>query len=330
MAALFVSYRREDTSGHAGRLYDRLADRFGREQVFRDVDEISYGDDFVDTIDEAVGSCKALIAIIGPDWLNIQDRHGHRRLDDPNDFVRIELESALTRGIPIFPVLVRGAEMPDASELPEDLSRLARRQALEVSETRYEYDVGQLLAVLQKKAGIAPQQAHESRVTQAPNTAQPHTPTLVESAADGSDLTAPVATGKRHRSQVPNRKNGALRGASWGTLYAIVCIIAVFHDDQRLQHGQGDMILGFVVYTAIAAAVGAACGAIVGTSPGVLVPIAASITAVAAVWVAVWGTYQDVVITGLIMGGGVAAILVSIVWRLFQRRNAGSHPDHAR
>jgi len=103
MAALFVSYRRDDTSGHAGRLYDRLAERFGSEQIFRDVDEISYGDDFVDTIDQAVGSCKALIAIIGPDWLNIQDRHGHRRLDNSNDFVRIELESALTRGDPDIP-----------------------------------------------------------------------------------------------------------------------------------------------------------------------------------------------------------------------------------
>jgi len=328
MAALFVSYRRDDTSGHAGRLYDRLAERFGSEQIFRDVDEISYGDDFVDTIDEAVGSCKALIAIIGPDWLNIQDRHGHRRLDNSNDFVRIELESALTRGIPIFPILVRGAEMPDASELPESLSRLSRRLALEITETRFEYDVAQLLEVLQKKGGIVPQQAKRAGSIQGTNTTKSHA--LAESAADGSDLPTPIAPGKRHGGEAPDRKNGALRGASWGALFAIVCIIAVFHDDQRLERGNSDLILGFVFYTVIAAAAGAVCGAIVGTSPGVLVPIAVSITTVAIIWISVWGTYQDVVITGLIMGGGVAAILVSIVWRIFQRRKTGSHPDRAR
>jgi len=155
MSVIFVSYRRDDTSGHAGRLYDRLADHFGKDKIFRDVDHISYGDDFVETLEEAVGSCQALIAVIGPTWVTTKDKHGRRRLDSPHDFVRIEIESALSSGVPIFPVLVNNAEMPDTDELPESISGLARRQALEISETRVDYDVGQLLKVLEVKVGPA-------------------------------------------------------------------------------------------------------------------------------------------------------------------------------
>jgi hypothetical protein len=155
MSTIFVSYRRDDSSGHAGRLYDRLADRFGKDKLFRDIDHISYGEDFVEALDEAVGSCKALIAVIGPTWLTAKDKRGRRRLDNSHDFVRIEIESALSRGIPIFPVLVNNGEMPDIDELPESISGLARRQALEISETRVDYDVGQLIKVLEAKVGPA-------------------------------------------------------------------------------------------------------------------------------------------------------------------------------
>lgn len=156
MSTIFVSYRRDDSSGHAGRLYDRLADRFGKDKLFRDIDHISYGEDFVEALDEAVGSCEALIAVIGPTWLTAKDKRGRRRLDNAHDFVRIEIESALSRGIPIFPVLVNNGEMPDIDELPDSISGLARRQALEISETRVDYDVGQLIKVLEAKIGPAP------------------------------------------------------------------------------------------------------------------------------------------------------------------------------
>lgn len=156
MSTIFVSYRRDDSSGQAGRLYDRLAERFGKDKLFRDIDHINYGDDFVEALEEAVGSCKALIAVIGPGWLSAKDKRGRRRLDNTHDFVRIEIESALSRDVPIFPILVNNAESPDAEELPESIVGVARRQALEISETRFDYDIGELINVLEKRIGLAP------------------------------------------------------------------------------------------------------------------------------------------------------------------------------
>ncbi len=154
MDSIFLSYRRDDASGHSGRIYDRLAQHFGEEKLFRDVDKINYGDDFVDAIDDAVGSCKALIAIISPVWTSTTDKQDRRRLDNPNDFVRIEIESALSSKVPIFPVLVNGAVMPEAEDLPESILPLARRHALEISDTRFDYDVDQLINALETKTGL--------------------------------------------------------------------------------------------------------------------------------------------------------------------------------
>jgi len=109
---IFISYRREETAYPAGWLFDRLAERFGPKQVFKDVDSIELGDDFVQMITRAVGSCDVLLALIGDQWLTITDVHGRRRLDDPDDFVRLEIEAALTRNVRIIPILVDGANMP--------------------------------------------------------------------------------------------------------------------------------------------------------------------------------------------------------------------------
>jgi hypothetical protein len=144
---IFISYRREETAYPAGWLYDRLADRFGGGQVFKDVDSIQLGDDFVEVITSAVGSCDVLLALIGDQWLTITDAHG-RRLDDPDDFVRLEIEAALTRNVRVIPILVDGARMPRADELPDSLARLVRRQALELSPARFDFDTGRLLRVL--------------------------------------------------------------------------------------------------------------------------------------------------------------------------------------
>ena len=130
MKGIFISYRREDTAGYAGRLYDRLAAHFGPDRVFMDVEGIEPGVDFVDALERAVGSCEVLIVLIGKDWL-VADGAGKRRLDDPADFVRIETAAALARNIRVVPVLVDDAEMPRANQLPADMASLARRQALE-------------------------------------------------------------------------------------------------------------------------------------------------------------------------------------------------------
>ena len=116
MSGIFISYRREDSIAYAGRLFDRLADCFGEERIFMDIDTMKVGLDFVEQIEEAVQSCDVLIAVIGKGWANIQDEEGHRRLDNPEDFVRVEIQAALERDIPVVPLLVGGAGMPKATD----------------------------------------------------------------------------------------------------------------------------------------------------------------------------------------------------------------------
>ena len=163
MASIFISYRRRsESSGYAQAIADRLKKHFGENQLFRDIDNIESGSDFVDVISSAVGRCKVLLAVIGPDWLSAKDSSGQRRLDDPSDFLRIEVSSALERGIRVIPVLVGGATMPSQDELPDDLKALARRQAHEFSEKRWDYDIQQLVAVLER-AGVTGPHRQEQR-----------------------------------------------------------------------------------------------------------------------------------------------------------------------
>lgn len=149
MDGIFISYRRDDSAGYAGRLYDRLASHFGADRVFMDVEGIEPGLDFVVAIEEAVGSCRVLIAVIGDEWTSSTDAAGRRRLDDPNDFIRLETGSALQRGIRVVPVLVGGAVMPLASDLPDDLKALTRRQAIEINHKQWEASTGELIRTLE-------------------------------------------------------------------------------------------------------------------------------------------------------------------------------------
>jgi hypothetical protein len=155
MSNIFVSYRREDTAGHAGHLCNRLRLRFPQDQIFIDVDTIKAGVDFVDNIEEAVGSCDVLLAMIGAEWLTVTDKTGARRLENPKDFNRIEIAVALKRKIPVVPVLVDRAQMPDESSLPEDLAQLSRIQAHEISQNRWDYDFAELAARLEELLGSA-------------------------------------------------------------------------------------------------------------------------------------------------------------------------------
>jgi hypothetical protein len=159
---IFLNYRREDSSGHAGRMYDALRygvgdePGFGEGQIFMDIDTIDVGVDFPDVIRDAVGSCDVFVSIIGKQWLTAVDAKGRRRLEKPEDFVRLEIEAALERDIRLIPALVQGAEMPSSEELPEALAALTRRNAIELSDTRWRFDVGRLVTRLkeleQKKA----------------------------------------------------------------------------------------------------------------------------------------------------------------------------------
>lgn len=129
---IFISYRRKDSADVAGRIYDRLIDHFGDGTVFQDVEDIPLGMDFSEHISGVVSKCDAFLAIIGDEWLNAADEKGGRRLDNAADNVRIEIESALQRKIPLIPVLVCGASMPREDLLPESLRKLAYRNATQV------------------------------------------------------------------------------------------------------------------------------------------------------------------------------------------------------
>jgi hypothetical protein len=147
---IFVSYRRQETSGIAGRLHDRLAEHFGARRVFIDVDSIEPGLDFTESIERAVDASEVLLAVIGPQWLMITDEVGQRRLDDSEDVVRLEIEAALRRGIRVIPLLVEDARMPRSQELPESLGSLAHRNGLALRHESFHDDSARLLKTLDK------------------------------------------------------------------------------------------------------------------------------------------------------------------------------------
>jgi TIR domain len=147
---IFLSYRRDDAEGQAGRLYGDLAQAFGEGFVFMDVAGIGAGLDFRKVIDKHVTSCAVLLALIGPEWLDAKDSTGSRRLDDPTDFVRLETAAALRRDIPVVPILVRGARMPRPEQLPEDLKDLAYRNGAELTHARWSSDMEILVKELKQ------------------------------------------------------------------------------------------------------------------------------------------------------------------------------------
>ena len=149
MARIFINYRRDDTPGVAGRLFDYLASKYSRRELFMDVDAVQPGLDFAKQLDTQVSQCHVLLAVIGPHWLDAHDQAGKRRLDSDKDYVRIELASALKRDIAVIPVLVDGAVMPPEESLSEDLRPLARRHALELRHTRFNADADAIMHALE-------------------------------------------------------------------------------------------------------------------------------------------------------------------------------------
>jgi TIR domain len=144
-AKVFISYRRTDSAGYSGRVMDRLDRELGRDLVFMDVDAIPLGTNFSKVLHEEVAKCGVLLAVIGSNWLDARDESGNRRLDNPNDFVRIEIAAALQRNIPVIPILLEGARIPKADELPEDLKELALRNGMEVRHASFQDDMNRLI-----------------------------------------------------------------------------------------------------------------------------------------------------------------------------------------
>jgi cold shock CspA family protein len=147
---IFLSYRREDAAPYARLLQFQLRERFPGAQVFVDMDSIEAGLPFAEVIRDAVDSCAVLVALIGRQWMTLADEEGHRRLGNPGDFVRFEVQTALERGLRVIPVLVDGAKPPREQELPPGLQKLAGLNSLDLSYSRYEYDAGRLLDLIQR------------------------------------------------------------------------------------------------------------------------------------------------------------------------------------
>ena len=169
MSAIFISYRREDSQDSARALYESLVREFGRERLFMDVEAIGLGIDFHDAVERSLNDCGAFLVVIGPTWLDIKaadDPQGQRRLDDPKDNVRQEVATALQRGqgLPVIPVLVRGASMPAEAKLPDDLKKLAYRNALALSHTDWDGNLQKLVAAIRPyvdNGNPAPQSSSE-------------------------------------------------------------------------------------------------------------------------------------------------------------------------
>jgi hypothetical protein len=155
MPKIFISYRRDDSEGEAGRLFDRLKNHYGRDFVFIDSQTLAPGESFSSVIENAVSTSDLVIVVIGPQWELVEDEDGRRRIDDPQDLHRNEIQLALNQEIPIIPVRVRGARIPPESTLPQALRGLTRRHAIELSSSRWDYDTESLLNAIDKLVGTA-------------------------------------------------------------------------------------------------------------------------------------------------------------------------------
>jgi hypothetical protein len=148
VSRILISYRRADSPAHAARLYDWLRDRYGEGQVFMDVATMEHGQHFVDAIERVIRSSDLMLVVIGRRWLTEADSNGRRRLDDPEDYVRIEIEAALTNNIRVVPILVDGASMPMSEDLPGSLAMLNSRQAHELSDLGWQSSINRLGRIL--------------------------------------------------------------------------------------------------------------------------------------------------------------------------------------
>ena len=205
---IFMSYRRDDSEGEAGRLFDDLTRAYGSDAVFMDVAGIAPGVDFRKAIDDNVSACGVFLAVIGAQWATITGANGERRLDDANDFVRLEIASALARNIAVIPVLVHGAKMPHRDLLPDNIKDLAYRNSVEISHARWNSDVELLVGAL------------KAYVTSTPSTAnQPvHATVPVQLPPPITPYAAPEAT----KSKLPFIVGASLAGI------ALVAAIAFF------------------------------------------------------------------------------------------------------
>lgn len=213
---IFISYRREDSANVSGRIYDRLAAHFGDAAVFKDVDDIPFGVDFKNHLNGVVAECAIELVVIGPNWLTVTDEDGERRLDDPADFVRIEIEAALDRDIPVVPLLVSGASMPKDHQLPPGMQKLAYRNGTPVRpDPDFHHDMDRLIAGLEPHLAPPTQPVEEAPppvVAEAPPVEEPPQP--VEAAAPPETAEPEAPRPVREPEPAPERKPAPARPAA--------------------------------------------------------------------------------------------------------------------
>jgi hypothetical protein len=235
MPTTFISYRRDDAAGYAGRLHEALEDRLGRDQIFRDVDTLEPGQDFVEAIEARLSECRVLLAMIGREWLDARDSAGKRRLDQPHDYVRLEIARALSRrDVRVIPVLIEGASMPAAEALPEDVRALTRKQAVHVRDDAWEHDVDRLASVI---SGITSAPVVRTPSTTATSNSPRHWIitavalvavtalaffVLTRKGADVPDASAPV----NRAGDSPTESTSASRGQPYGIVIPPVAEVA--------------------------------------------------------------------------------------------------------
>ena len=218
MARLFISYRRKDSSGYAQTLHENLLQAFPELEVFRDLESIAAGEDFVDAIERELDRCNVVLVLIGPHWLGMTDAQGERRIDNPLDHVRAEIARAMKRrDVRVIPVLVGGAVMPDLEQLPDELQPLGRRNAHEMTDKRWQYDFGELCGVLEKLPGI-PQRVHPDR----------------DASSDKGDTTGDDLPLPDSLKKPVGRVIGAARKFVWGVgiLFTALILIGIFADEE--------------------------------------------------------------------------------------------------
>ena len=210
MGTVFINYRRGDTAGEARALYNDLTARFGDESVFMDVDDIALGRDFRQALHERLAQCDLMLVLVGRGWTDAKNESGARRLEDPADFVGLEIEAALKRNIAVTPVLVQGAQMPSLDQLPANLKDFAYRNGFELSHSRWESDVQEMVKRL-----------HLSRATTPRNDPEHSANPSIHSHSGHLHGAAPVATqriGKRAIAIAAGALTAVLVAAG-GTLY---------------------------------------------------------------------------------------------------------------
>ena len=154
-AGIFISYRRDESRHAAGRLAEDLSQAFGAGHIFRDIEGIELGVEFSKALEKALASCSVMLVLIGPQWLTMPDhKRGGRRLDQADDWIRQEIATALKRDVRVVPVLLEGAMLPDAADLPADIQPLVRRQAMELSDVRWRGDLQRLVDALARLPGF--------------------------------------------------------------------------------------------------------------------------------------------------------------------------------